>query len=862
MWLANSPESWLLILDNADEPSLDVLSYLPAGSRGTIIITTRNPELKSLETVGSCELAGMGADDAVSLFFKASGLKMETEGKSMELAVSIVTILGCLALAIIQAGATIRQKRCTLEDFGETYANSRRALLSRTHTPTIIDYKYTVYTTWEISIGMIEEEGDEISSHALDLLCCFSFMHCANISEEIFKRASINLRSGVFSDWTTAHQLSWLAEKATPSTWNPAIFRDSLHRLVSFSLITMDESNSISLHPLVHAWAKDRMTEADHAKWAVITASTIAMSVGTTDSDDDVRSRRTMVAHFHSCLISMKNMLFCEGEGIEDRLNIAEKFALVFIENKLMHESVILRQKIVESRKILQGLDAPETLTAMELLARSYFFDDQLQKAFEVESDVVDRRINVLGKDNEVTLHSRSTLCAGYLQMGRYKEVLEMELEICDTEARILGEDHVNTLFSIYNLAHCYLNLCHYQEALPLAVKLLEARQKRFQKDHPDVLLAANLLAHCYYGVGRFQEACNIGRDILEIEKQTQGQESMETLLAMGNLAVFMVAMGQYRDALTLEEEILNIGKKVYGDNHSRMVTHLSNIAMIHHLLGHQNEAIELGETAEALAKKILPQEHPDTLTTMYVVGRFYQSAGRLEEAENRLKDVLDKLSKTLGEDSEATRSCKKYLADVYGKSNRLIEAQELLEEVLTCRENSLGKENPITLDTKRALIDIYNQRGRAGCVEMAKDVLEKENSVFGPEHPDTLKTKLLLTECFKSSGRLAEATLNQEQLVSVISRVLGEKHPRTAEAIEILDSCRDMLSKQRQGQDASSGASIASKSELGEKTLAEKTASLRISSDQERARTDLEQLTSDRKSKSRWDLKALLKKR
>lgn len=56
VWLTNRPEEWLLILDNADDPSLDILSYLPVGSRGTIIVTSRNPELTALETVGSYEL--------------------------------------------------------------------------------------------------------------------------------------------------------------------------------------------------------------------------------------------------------------------------------------------------------------------------------------------------------------------------------------------------------------------------------------------------------------------------------------------------------------------------------------------------------------------------------------------------------------------------------------------------------------------------------------------------------------------------------------------------------------------------------------------------------------------------------------
>lgn len=74
-WLSNIPEPWVLILDNADDPRLDISSYFPVGSRGVILITTRNPDCKVYSTVGSYELGAILTEEAVTLLLKTAGIK-------------------------------------------------------------------------------------------------------------------------------------------------------------------------------------------------------------------------------------------------------------------------------------------------------------------------------------------------------------------------------------------------------------------------------------------------------------------------------------------------------------------------------------------------------------------------------------------------------------------------------------------------------------------------------------------------------------------------------------------------------------------------------------------------------------------
>ena len=53
-------KQWLLIINNADDPNMDISTIFPVGNRGSILVTTRNPHCRIHATVGSHELREMG----------------------------------------------------------------------------------------------------------------------------------------------------------------------------------------------------------------------------------------------------------------------------------------------------------------------------------------------------------------------------------------------------------------------------------------------------------------------------------------------------------------------------------------------------------------------------------------------------------------------------------------------------------------------------------------------------------------------------------------------------------------------------------------------------------------------------------
>ncbi|KAJ6456962.1 hypothetical protein C8R45DRAFT_844539, partial [Mycena sanguinolenta] len=88
IWLARENEQWLLLLDNADDPTINLNHWLPKCNHGNIIITTRN---HSARIHGAhSEVSNMEELDAVTLLLKSAQCKSSVTNKL--LAANIVKV--------------------------------------------------------------------------------------------------------------------------------------------------------------------------------------------------------------------------------------------------------------------------------------------------------------------------------------------------------------------------------------------------------------------------------------------------------------------------------------------------------------------------------------------------------------------------------------------------------------------------------------------------------------------------------------------------------------------------------------------------------------------------------------------------
>src|SRR5882672_5539937 len=77
-WLSGQRKEWLLLLDNADDPTLNLLSYFPRCSHGNILITSRNRDT-CMHAPQFCQVSDMKPEEARDLLLKHARLEHTNE---------------------------------------------------------------------------------------------------------------------------------------------------------------------------------------------------------------------------------------------------------------------------------------------------------------------------------------------------------------------------------------------------------------------------------------------------------------------------------------------------------------------------------------------------------------------------------------------------------------------------------------------------------------------------------------------------------------------------------------------------------------------------------------------------------------
>ena len=402
-WLSNIQDHWLLVIDNADDPSIDVSEFFPAGNNGSILLTTRNPQCKIHSTVGFCELGQMGPDEAVTLLLKASGDDDANEAVQKE-AVMVTQILGFLALAIVQAGAYIQQGFCSIGEYCDLYTRRRQKLLNHLSVQARSDYKYSVYTTWEISVETIEKMDDQTSHNAIELIRILCFLHYDGITEDIFEQAWFNSYERGNLPRDIAHMF-YMHPHEEEATWDPTMIREAAVRLASFSLIRIDQvKRSMSMHPLVHVWARDRLSEELQKRFWIIASSTLAATMSWKFQLADYRFRQSLLAHIETCISLCKDKPFLSQYSRLNRVDMAEGFAEVFDESGRLQEAVELTETVLKARQRKLGSEHEDTFRAMKNLANSYIDLGRSQAAMERQEKVLEATQRTLGSEHPDTI--------------------------------------------------------------------------------------------------------------------------------------------------------------------------------------------------------------------------------------------------------------------------------------------------------------------------------------------------------------------------------------------------------------------------------------------------------------------------
>ena len=796
-WIGLLKENYVMVFDNADVLSpAELEAYLPPGRGGNILITSCNSTMRSLTLPkNSLEVTEMEENDAIELLLKACYLdpcSMEFQSEAS----NIVKELSYLPLAIDQAGAYIASGATTIGNYLVKYFEHRKTLLSHSEFTGASEYNRTVYGTWELSYKEIEQRAKSDDSHkvnaansAMLLLELFPFFHHDGITEEIFCYAALQ-KDQKLSNHELPLASSMLDQRLLPlnkaGTWDNLLFGEGIRMLLFFSLIKKAPSDGVyAMHPLVHAWGRDRMTLNERERCCLMAYVTLCCSLQW-DGSQPYKFHRILVTHVRANMGYSRSG--SNGKGISYLDDSYAKFGKLLQNQGYSKEAEILQIKVLDTRNEILGVEHPETIGAMGNLATTYYFLGKYTKAEKMQMEVLDASNRILGEEHPETIYAMGHLAATYQNLGKYTEAENLEMQVLDVSSRILGVEHPETIKAMANLAATYQNLGKYIEAEMLEMKVLDAGNRILGREHPVAINAMASLAATYQNLGKYTEAEKLEMQVLDAKNKILGVEHPDSITAMANLAVTYRNLGKCAEAEKLLIQVLDARKRILGVEHPETITAVANLAVTYRNLGQYTEAEKLQMQVLDARKRILGVEHPETITAMANLAAAYYWLEKYTEAEKLEMQVLDARNRIHGVEHPDTIFAMANLAATYQNLGKYTEAEMLEMQVLDARNRILGVEHPYTINAMANLAVTYGCMGRhTKAEELEIQVLNARKTFLGEEHPDTIRAMDHLAITYQFLGNYTKAAKLETQVLDARNRILGVEHPNTIQAMKNL---------------------------------------------------------------------------
>ncbi|KAH7339352.1 P-loop containing nucleoside triphosphate hydrolase protein, partial [Rhizoctonia solani] len=530
--LESCGERWLIVFDNADDPSTNIRKYVPTRGRGcSVIITTRLPDLTRLAGGPNslCHLSSTNQTDGMALLVKIVSLgNQRLPDDEMNAAGGL-----CLALAIVHAGAYIvRSPSMTITKYRDLFLSQRRRMLeeySDLPIPAKLDdYGDIVYTTWRMCY-------DQLKPESRALLWLIAYLHYDGISEDIFRLAAQNMHNpDKYSlplinlefqalDRVKLHLFTYLDSNGD---WDTVAFIRIMADLTSYSLIDFDKTNlTYRVHVLVHDWARTVIPQGSDLA-IECTATLLSLSVGSEEDAVFLAFKRRLGLRVTSVLVHNPNI----------GTNHCDWLRHVYEETGQWSQKAQLDQQVLWAFQRELGDGNVKTWRIMNELAVSYAALGQWDVAERLQVQAVDAYKQLWGKTHPETLKATGALAGTYFHMGQLEEAERLQIQVLDGCKKLRGEEHPETSIAMSNLTNTYSSLNRCNEAEQLQVQVLYVRVRDLGEEHPRTLTAMNNLAATYSKLGQWNEAGELYLRCITIAERVLGDQHPRVELYRENL--------------------------------------------------------------------------------------------------------------------------------------------------------------------------------------------------------------------------------------------------------------------------------------------------------------------------------------
>lgn len=525
-WL-NGHHGWLLILDNADD--LDVIrEFVPRSTTaGHILLTTRAQATGDFGE--AVEVNTLSEQDAALLLLRrakridARGTWDDVTPRDRTASLGIARELGCLPLALDQAGAFLNESQRSPAEFLNLYRTQGKKLRER-RGRTALDHE-SVHVTFSLAIECVRKEMRE----AATLLIACSFLAPDAIPEEIFP-----------------------ASENDPLAWN-----DLLDVLGRYSLLRRDpDRRTLHIHRITQAVVQDTLTSEEKAGHARQIVNTVAARSKRPSFETWPQSER-LLAHQLALVPIIEQAIVADANAawiVSTAGNYLAERSDFRAAEPLLQLALKLHQQIFgpNHNAVRQALNDLGVLYNETDPARALPF---YEGALRLTKDDLPAQAVLLHNIARIYLHNRAPLEA----LKRLRDSLKIlrDLKRPADAAQVL-----------HSIGETESDLDHPLSARWNLLRALAIRCRTLGESHRDTLNTLNSYAIFISKSGDSHRAAHLYELVLAGREKALGEDHLEVANSLASLGVTYCRLQRYAEAEPLLRRSLRILTARYGPDH------------------------------------------------------------------------------------------------------------------------------------------------------------------------------------------------------------------------------------------------------------------------------------------------------
>ncbi|MEO0375466.1 MAG: tetratricopeptide repeat protein [Cyanobacteria bacterium P01_A01_bin.17] len=591
-WL-ETHDKWLLVFDNADKPMM-LKPFLPQNPKGRVLITSRAQVFDMVGVIEPIPVDTMTPGDSVDFLAKRVQQTLGILSESERVAANdLAQELGYFPLALEQAGAFIVRKSITVEVYLNDYRQRGLALLEEGSVQTG-NYPRSVLTTWLISFEDVMRE----SPSSIDVLTTSAFLSPDSIPYSIIQADPflIDTESEDISDENSAD----LVEVGT-----------LLEPLKGYSLIAVDPCRDFySVHRLVQAVVRDRLTEAETMMWLDRAVETVIYASPKKIHFENWPVFNRLLLHWLQ-IIEHAHVTSFQSEGLARIFNHAGAF--LDTQGRYQEAQTLLKEALVMQQQVLDedNLDVANTLYNLANTNQNLGYFDDVEQLYMKSLEIRKKLLNGFHTDITTIIHDLGSLYHDQEKLIKAESLFREALELTEQADEV---DQYGISIVLSSLGNCLADQGRYDEAKDCLVKSLNIKRELFKNEHPTISNGLHNLAAIYSDLEQYDEAESHYLQGLELRKKILDTDEHPTIaLVICTIGNFYVKLERYDEAESLLEEAVDMGKRLLNDDNPLIPESLHSLGNLYYKQKQYRKSEPIYQECLACSKKAFGADHPFT---------------------------------------------------------------------------------------------------------------------------------------------------------------------------------------------------------------------------------------------------------